>query len=188
MSETPAADVPPKGKNKLILILIIVLVLVLAGGAAAFFMLSRSSGGDEDGAHPPPAKKAAPKSAPTFFPMDTMVVNLADPGGDRFAQIGITFEVDDQKTADQIKLFLPTIRSGILMLVSQRTSEELLLREGKEKLAKDILREASKPLGYSVPKEKSRKSNAGDEESEEDQPRLPPNPVYRVLFSSFIIQ
>lgn len=188
MSDTPAADVPPKGKNKLVLILIIVLVVVLAGGAAAFFMLSRSSGGEEEGAHPPPVKKAAPKAIPTFFPMDTMVVNLADPGGDRFAQVGITLEVEDQKVADQVKQFLPTIRSAILMLISQRTSEELLLREGKEKLAKDILREVSKPLGYAVPKEKSRKNNSSDEEDEEDLRRLPPNPIYRVLFSSFIIQ
>lgn len=188
MSDTPAADAPPKGKNKMVLILVIVLVLVLAGGAAAFFMFSRSSGGDEEGGYADSAKKAAPKAAPTFFPMDTMVVNLADPGGDRFAQIGITLEVEDQKTADQIKQFLPSIRSGILMLVSQRTSEELLLREGKEKLAKDILREVSKPLGYSVPKENLRKKNSDDEEGEEDQRRLPKNPVSRVLFSSFIIQ
>ena len=41
----------------------------------------------------------------------------------------------------------PTIRSGVLLLVSQRTSEELLQREGKEKLATDILREAARPFG-----------------------------------------
>lgn len=186
MSDTPSTDAPAKGKNKLVLILIVVLVLVLAGAAAGFFMLTRSSS-EEEGA-PAPAKKAAPKAVPTFFPMDTMVVNLADPGGDRFAQIGITLEVDEQKTADQIKQFLPSIRSGILMLVSQRTSEELLLREGKEKLAKDILREVSRPLGYSVPKERSRKNTGEEDDEEGDDHRLPPNPVHRVLFSSFIIQ
>lgn len=189
MSETPAADAPKKGKNKLVLILIVVLVLVLVGGAAAFFMLTRSSGGDEEGGHGhvAPAKKADPKTPPTFFPLENMVVNLADPGGDRFAQIGITLEVDDQKTADQIKQFLPSIRSGILMLTSQRTSDELLMREGKEKLAKDILREVSRPLGYSVPREKPPKTNSG-EGDEEDAPPPSVNPIRRVLFSSFIIQ
>ena len=120
-----------------------------------------------------------------------MVVNLADPGGERFAQIGITLEVVDAKTADQVKQYLPSIRSGILMLVSQRTSGELLQREGKEKLANDILREVSKPLGFSVPTAKKRVVAEGEEEDPEERAarrKADKNPVKRVLFSSFIIQ
>ena len=71
------------------------------------------------------------------------------------------------------------------MLVSQRTSEELLTRDGKEKLAHDILREASAPLGYEVEED--------EPPAQEGKPRKRPrpaafNPIYRVLFSSFIIQ
>ena len=122
------------------------------------------------------------------------MLNLADPGGDRFAQIGITLEVDDDKTAEQIKQYLPAIRSGVLMLVSQRTSSELLQREGKEKLAADVLREVSRPLGYSVPSERARgQERARDRDADEDEDEAPRrraarNPVRRVLFSSFIIQ
>jgi flagellar FliL protein len=123
-----------------------------------------------------------------------MVVNLADPGGDRFAQIGITLELEDAKTAEQVKQYLPSIRSGILLLVSQRTSAELLQREGKEKLATDILREVSRPLGYKVPteRERARAAAAQADEEDEDRPaarkRVERNPVQRVLFSNFIIQ
>jgi len=130
--------------------------------------------------------------------MENMVVNLADPGGDRFAQIGITLELEDAKTADQVKQYLPSIRSGILMLVSQRTSAELLQREGKEKLAADVLREVSRPLGYSVPSERERaKAAAAAAAAEQDgdaeerpaaRKRVERNPVRKVLFSSFIIQ
>ena len=81
------------------------------------------------------------------------------------------------------------------MLVSQRTSNELLQREGKEKLAADILREVSRPLGYSVPSERERARAAAaaaeDDAGEEDRParkRTERSPVHRVLFSSFIIQ
>jgi flagellar FliL protein len=88
-----------------------------------------------------------------------------------------------------VKVHLPTIRSGILLLISQRTAEELLRREGKEKLAEDILLEASKPFGGGAaahgeePKEgaKMAKKKAAKGAHAE-------NPVKAVLFSSFIVQ
>ncbi|MDD2178506.1 flagellar basal body-associated FliL family protein [Acidovorax sp. D2M1] len=200
-ANTPAAAAPAKSKKMLLIIIgVVVAVLVIGGGAAAWFISSRSHAAeDEEGGGAPAAHKEAPKVAPTFLPMENMVVNLADPGGDRFAQIGITLELEDAKTAEQVKQYLPTIRSGILMLVSQRTSTELLQREGKEKLATDILREVSRPLGYSVPSERERAKAAAaaehDEGDAEERPaarkrteRTERNPVRKVLFSSFIIQ
>ena len=188
MSATPPAAAPAKAKSKKLIVIGAVLVLlVIVGAGAAWFLASRSQAAEEDGAEP--ARKEAVKVVPTFLPMENMVVNLADPGGDRFAQIGITLEVSDAKTAEQIKQYLPSIRSGILMLTSQRTSEELLQREGKEKLAADILREVSRPLGYSVSSSKPRRE-VQDDDSEEPAARrkVEKNPVQRVLFSSFIIQ
>ena len=195
MSATPPAAAPVKAKSKKLIVIGAVLVLlVIVGAGAAWFLASRSQAAeDEEGAEP--VRKEAVKVVPTFLPMENMVVNLADPGGDRFAQIGITLEVDDAKTAEQVKQYLPSIRSGILMLVSQRTSSELLQREGKEKLANDILREVSRPLGYSVPSERERAKAAAAAEQDGDAEERPAarkraerNPVRRVLFSSFIIQ
>ena len=189
MSATPPAAAPVKAKSKKLIVIGAVLVLlVIVGAGAAWFLASRSQAAeDEEGAEP--VRKEAVKVVPTFLPMENMVGNLADPGGDRVAQIGITLEVSDAKTAEQIKQYLPSIRSGILMLTSQRTSEELLQREGKEKLAADILREVSRPLGYSVSSAKPRRE-VQDDDSEEPAARrkVEKNPVQRVLFSSFIIQ
>ena len=138
MSDNTAA--PAKSKKLIIILAVLALVLV-AGGAAAWMMLSqRHAAEDEEGGGRAVAQAGTPKTPPTFLPMDNMVVNLADPGGDRFAQLGITLELADGKTADQVKAYMPTIRSGVLLLLSQRTSDELLTREGKEKLAVDIRR------------------------------------------------
>ena len=190
-ANTPAAA-PAKSKKMLLIIIgVVVAVLVIGGGAAAWFISSRSHAAeDEEGGGAPAAHKESPKVAPTFLPMENMVVNLADPGGDRFAQIGITLEVDDAKTAEQVKQYLPSIRSAVLVLVSQRTADELLTREGKEKLSTDILREVLKPLGYKLPKNrKAVQEDPPEDEDEEDAPRRPkPLPVRQVLFSSFIIQ
>ena len=174
-SHTAAAPAPAKSK-KLIVIGAIVALLVVVAAAALLFLSNKSV--DPNGVEAP-AKKAV--LVPTFMPLENMVVNLADPGGDRFAQVGITLELQDEPTADLVKQYMPSIRNGILMLLSQRTADELLLREGKEKLAADILREVMRPLPASV----SQRVQMDDEEEERPRRR---NPVRRVLFSSFIIQ
>lgn len=191
-SNAPAAESatkPAKSKKLIIIIAVVVLLLVLVGAGAAWF-LSKRHAGDEEGEGGTQAKASAPVVIPTFLPIDTLVVNLADNGGERFAQIGITLELADTKTSDLIKQHMPSIRNSIIMLASQRTSDELLSRDGKEKLAVDIHREVSRPLGFDVPVAKGR-SDAQKNDEGDEPPRsrkVAANPVLRVLFSGFIIQ
>lgn len=184
-AKPPAAAAPAKepAKSKLVLIGAIVVVLLLVAVAAFLFLNSRNQ--DDGGEH---ASAPAAAVVPTFLPLDNMVVNLADPGGDRFVQLGITLELQDDKTVGLVKQYLPSIRSGVLMLVSQRSSEELLVREGKEKLAADIRTEVTRSLGLGGSTKP--RAAADDDADEEDRPRRrpPQSPVRRVLFSSFIIQ
>lgn len=176
-TNTAAAPAPAKSK-KLIIVGALVALLVVVIAAVAMFFANQSNGDDMYG-------EAAPQRAatlvPTFLPLENMVVNLADQGADRFVQIGITLELQDEATATMVKQYMPSIRNGILMLVSQRTADELLQREGKEQLASDILREVSRPLGMAAARAESAN------EYEEEAPRRR-SPVRRVLFSSFIIQ
>jgi flagellar FliL protein len=180
---------PAKKSNKLMIIIgALVAVLALGGGGFYLFVIkpraaaaAAEEGGDE------PVKAAAHDAhatPPAYLPMDNMVVNLADPGGDRVAQIGVTLVVTDAHTSDTVKAFLPTIRSGVLMLISQKTAVELLTTEGKETLAKGILREAVTPFGggeeEDPPEEGSKKKKKKASHAE--------MPVTGVLFSSFIIQ
>ncbi len=182
------AKAPAKSKKMLFIIVGAVLVLALAGGG--YVMMSKQHAAAAEGEDAAPAKVAAhvdPKKAPVYLPLDNMVVNLADPGGEKVAQIGITLEVGDAKASESVKAYLPTIRSSVLMLIAQRTSDELLSQEGKQKLAKDILVQASLPFGgveeepedeeAPVKKKKSAKKVAAVE-----------YPVVGVLFSSFIVQ
>ncbi|WP_404300642.1 flagellar basal body-associated protein FliL [Alicycliphilus denitrificans] len=193
MSEPTAAPAKTKSKSKKLIIGMAVLALLLvAGGAAAWLLLAKRSAVDEEDAPVAKAQAAAPKTPPTFLPMENMVVNLADPGGDRFAQVGITLELADAKTSELLKTYMPSIRSSVLLLVSQRTTDELLTREGKEKLAGDIRREALRPLGLTEPKPLKRPVRR-DPEGEDDEvvpqrPKVDDSPVRQVLFSSFIIQ
>ena len=203
-TEAPA---PPKGKKKLILI-IAALVLVLAGGGVAAVLVlkknaaaaAEAEGEGEEGLANAPAKTAAaidPKAVPVFVPMEPFTVNLADRAAERYAQVGLTLEIDDAKTADRIKAFLPAIRNNILMAIGDRTAGELLSREGKTKLADKIRRETSRALGYEVPEENEAAAAAasGDEDetkASKEKPKMKPAPmvlpVKAVHFSNFIIQ
>ena len=159
---------PAKGKKMLIIILAVVILLVVAGGGAAFFLLKKKGADAEGEEEAAPAKaKVDLKAPPTFLPLENMVVNLADPGGNRFAQVGITLQLDSVATGDAVKAFMPSIRNGILLLLSQRTTDELLQVQGKEQLAADIIAEVSRQLGFEGKKQ---------------------NPIQAVLFSSFIVQ
>lgn len=160
---------PAKGKKMLIIILAVVILVVVLGAGAAFFLLKKQGADEGAEAEEAPAKasKVDPKSPPTYLPLENMVVNLADPGGNRFAQVGITLQLADLATSDAIKVFMPGIRNGILLILSQRTTEELLQVQGKEQLAADIIAEISRQLGYEGKKQ---------------------NPIQAVLFSSFIVQ
>lgn len=186
-----AAVAPPKSKKLLLIVLAVVLFVVLAVlGTIMYVNKQRAAAefGDEDVR---PVARQVQTGPPTYLPLDNMVVNLADPGGERVAQIGVTLELQNAAAVDKVKQYMPTIRSSILLLVSQRTAEELLKIEGKQKLARDILREASEPFGgIDEDEDEVDSSRSGDKTQAPRKRRRAPvdQPVQRVLFSSFIVQ
>lgn len=180
------ADAPAKPKSKkLLFILIGVVVLALAGAGGAYLVLKKNTAqlDEDDEDYAVEQARSGPRTPPMFLPLDNMVVNLADPGGNRFVQLGITLQVQDSKTSDDIKVYMPTIRSDVLMLISQRTADEMLQISGKEKLSRDIIARVSGVMGY--------KLDEPDESAEGGKAkrrRAQTNPLQGVLFSSFIVQ
>jgi flagellar FliL protein len=200
-----------KGKKMLLIMLVVgVLVLALAAGAAVFMMKKKAAAqsaadGDEAVASAEhKAEKPDLKHPPTFLPLDPFVVNLSDKDADRYAQIGITFEVADAKFGELLKAYMPAIRNSILLILAQKSSADLLDRPGKEQLAGQIQREAArvmgvdveepeapKPAGKEAAKDEAKAKEGGDEEKPKPKKRkvdAEPNPIRHVHFSNFIIQ
>jgi flagellar FliL protein len=205
---TDAAVAAPKknGRKKLLIIIgAALLVLGLAGGGAVVYLKKKAAADAEaaeveDGQAAPTLKKKAekrdPKNAPTFVPLDPFTVNLADREAERYAQVSISLELDDPKTSEAIKVFMPVIRNNILMVLSHKTANELLEREGKTRLAREIQRETSRALGVEVPADDADAVSAAPPKEGQGKPALrakgkakaEPLPVVAVHFSSFIIQ
>ncbi len=199
------APPPAKGKKKLIIIIAAVAALVLVGGGgAAYFLLKKSPAAEADAeaegdaeaadeSHAAPAKSSGkhdPKSAPIFVPLDPFTVNLADRDAERYAQIGITLEIDEAHTGDLIKTYMPAIRNNILMSIADLTAGELMGRDGKAMLAERIRRETSRALGMEVPEEEAadEEPKAGKKAAPRKKKRALVLPVKAVHFSNFIIQ
>ncbi len=139
---TEGAPAAKGGKKKLIILLAAVLLLVLAGGGAAVFMLKKKAAAEAeaedegDEARTTAAAKRDPKAVPIFVALDSFTVNLADRDADRYAQIGISLELDDTK-------------------VGHKRAADLMDRSGKEKLAQEVQQETERAIGFEAGKKKA---------------------------------
>jgi len=142
----PAAE-PPKTKRKLLLIVSLVLVVLLAGGGgAAWWFLGRHAGEEK---HEAKAEKKAP---PVFVTLEPFTVNLQEEGGtDHYLQVGIVYQVADGKVTDQLKAYMPVIRSRILVALSAKRPSELASVEGKHKLVDELVATARTALPGETP-------------------------------------
>ncbi len=117
------------GRSKLLPLFLVVNVLFLAAILAA--VLLRPQGGvpapaaEDRGADP----RVAPGPGPTFRLPD-LTVHLRNPEADRYARIGLEFELFAEEDRAVITAHLPMIRDAFLAWFSDRTVEELHGSEG----------------------------------------------------------
>jgi len=131
------------------LIVIGVVALVLAGGAGggAWWWMHRA-----EAAEAKPEANAQPKEDPAdsgVLALDPFLVNLADKDSPRFLRATLRLVVQGKKAAaelgeDDVKKV--RIRSAILEVLTQQTSDRLVTPEGKTALKKSILDWCSKNL------------------------------------------
>lgn len=209
MSAAPAAtaegDAPKKGSKKLIIIIAAVALLLVVGGGGAFFMMKKkaaeaeAAAADEDGGGHSAKEVKKPEHAkgdhgqpPTFVPLEPFVVNLADRESERFAQVGITLQVDDPHMGDEMKAYMPAIRNAVLLILSHKSSDELLSADGKSKLAEEIRREAARAMGYEIEdpdEEDNPEADTAPKKKKKKKKRAESyNPIVQVHYSNFIIQ
>jgi flagellar FliL protein len=136
---------------------------VLAGGVA-FFLGARSgkapaAEGTEAAAEHGSADKAEKsdekgegkegkgKPETIYLPLaPAFIVNLGDADSSHLLQIEMEVQVKTDAIAETVKLHSPRLRNSVLMLLSQQKVAEVMTREGKETLQKQVLEELRKIL------------------------------------------
>ncbi|MFY8083368.1 MAG: flagellar basal body-associated FliL family protein [Rubrivivax sp.] len=188
---------PKKSKKKLFLIIAVValLVLGLAGGAAAYYMKKKADAealaeAEADGTAAPKAQKRDRKAKTAFVALETFTVNLADRDADRYAQVQLALELNDEGATQLVKNFMPIIRNNILLVLSHKMAAELLEKDGKIKLSEEIKLEVARALGMAPPETDSQSASSPVAAAKgKSKPAAEDiSPVVGVHFSNFIIQ
>ena len=202
-ADATASAPAKKGKKKLIIIVAVAVLVLALGGVAALLLLKKkphdgdadAEAGERGATVSESVVKPADRPAPVFVPLEPFTVNLADRDAERYAQIGITLEVADAHTGEQIKAYMPAIRNHFLLAIADNTATELLAREGKVRLSERLRREAARALGYTVPEMESKEPAPAAAEGEKPKQSKKKGakekielPVRAVQFSNFIIQ
>jgi flagellar FliL protein len=175
MKAEPKAEPAAGGGSKKKLIMIVLIAVLVAGGGgggAAWYFLHAKPAADE-GADEPHGKTASKKKKkekkvgpPVYVPLESFTVNLQPETGDQYLQTAITLQVAGAEQEELFKQNMPKVRSRLLLLLSSKKASEINTVDGKETLAKAIIKSMSEPF-----------SEDGDEQEVAD-----------VMFTSFIIQ
>jgi flagellar FliL protein len=144
----PVVPEAPKKKlsmGKIIIILVSVLVLA-GGGAGAYFYFNQphqaSAGAEAEG-----KDGGQVKAAPVYYAFDpAFVVNFQDSSAIRFLQVTIEVMSRDPVAIEAVKTHMPVIRNSLVLLFSSQTPENIMTREGKEKIRTDALKEIQKVM------------------------------------------
>ncbi len=167
-------------KLKLIVLILVGTLLVLgAGGGAAWYFLGMPNplakqAGDEaaaDGegsAHKKKAhKKKSEQGPPLYEELDPdFITSFKDQSRARFMQLRVKLMTHDPNVIETIDQYKPVLRNNLLLLFSSQKYEDVVTREGKEKLLQKALEEVNRTL---------------DEEAGSDG-------VDAVYFTSFVVQ
>lgn len=138
-------DVKPSTGNKKTIIIMTLVGLLLVGisvGATLFFLGGDKSStgmtGDVPEATEDETKAKDVLKKPLYLPLETMVVNFADPKPARYLQVDIQLMAYDQMVLQAVEENMPVVRNDILVLLGGQTYDAINTREGKEALRKDI--------------------------------------------------
>lgn len=135
------------------LIVVAVVLLVLAGGAGggAWWWMHRAEAAEaKDGKS---EAEAQPKEDPAdsgILALEPFLVNLADKDSPRFLKATLRLVVQGKKAAEELgedEVRKVRIRSAILEVLTQQTSDKVVTPEGKAALKKSILDWSAKNLG-----------------------------------------
>lgn len=177
----PVADSGGSKKKKLFLIIGIAVALIaisVGGTVVALKMLSPAPAADAAGAEEEQVETVALAPAIYFEMKPNFTINFNVNGRQRYLQAAITLLYRDPQLEGLLTLHMPAIRNGLVMLLSNKSFDELQTEAGKETLRAEALEIINKQLL----KEQEALIADGDDED------VSAVNVEQVLFTNFVMQ
>ena len=150
----------PAGKKKfpvMIIVIVLAVVLVLGGAAAGYFMFigpkakaSGKEGAVKEVKHEQTKERGSGEgeggASGLMKQLDPFIVNLADAQGQRYLKAVMQVEVDNPSVEVEIQGKLPQIRDEILMILSNKTFDDVSTTSGKHMVKREIAAAVNKYL------------------------------------------
>lgn len=143
MAEKIEAEKEGGSKKKLFLIIgIVVLVLLIGGGVAAWFFLKEKPA--------PPEPQNASQQVPVpdleqkanIGPMvniEEFIVNIISGDTAHYVKASLTVELTNEEVKIEVENRMPQMRDTILLLIGNKTYEELQDLQGKKQLKAELM-------------------------------------------------
>lgn len=130
------------------MILFGLLILLLIGvGVVAWLLLQRNNAAQPQAQAAAAAPSAATVAAQEVGPMvsiDPFIVNILDHETTRYLKAAITLEVDGPEAGSEAEQRMPQLQDAILLLVGNKTFDELRDLQGKLQLRAELMEKLNK--------------------------------------------
>lgn len=130
------------GKKKLIIIIAAAVVLLLIIGGAAFFFLKPAPVVEEEvdpGLSVPVPEITQSHSIGPMVEIKEFIVNIISEDERHYVKASFTLELNRIEALDETTKRMPQIRDSILLLVGNKTYEELQDLQGKKQLKAELI-------------------------------------------------
>ena len=143
MAEKTAESAPEGGSKKKLFIIIggVVLLLLIGGGVAGWFFLKPE---------PPPVEEVDPglkvpvpdlTQTTEIGPMvniEEFVVNIISADNPHYVKASLTVELSSAEAQPEVEQRMPQVRDAVLLLIGNKTYEELQDLQGKRQLKAEL--------------------------------------------------
>ncbi len=142
-SQKPPEDPQGSGKKKKIIIIAVaaaVLLLLAAGAATLFFVLSGDTEEDKKQSRlevPVPDLDKSSSIGP-MVNIDEFIVNIISAESSHYVKASFTLELNNDVVREEVERRMPQIRDSILLLLGNKTYDELQDLQGKKQLKAEL--------------------------------------------------
>lgn len=144
MAENKEEQAQEGGKKKKLILIIgaVVLVLLIGGGVAAFFFLKKDD--------PPPEEQNPALAVPVpelnqqaeigpMVDIDEFIVNIISSDTPHYVKASLTVELTNEEVKIEVEQRMPQVRDAVLLLIGNKTFEELQDLQGKRQLKAELI-------------------------------------------------
>ena len=146
MAEKNAETVKSGGgwKKPFIIISLIVLVLLIGAGGAGFFLYKKQAPHPEEKSSVSNIQVSDQLQSSGIGPMVDIaefIVNIISADNNHYVKASLTLELTNEQSREELEKRMPQTRDAILLLLGNKTYEELQDLQGKKQLKAELMSE-----------------------------------------------